>query len=281
MTSAARTSNTDSDKPVSFTEGFYNNPDKVWRVSQESEVAIKSKEIRARGLLFHILDELSTRFREAPIEKLVEVGGGSGINLRLAMERCRIKDAISIDIYEPPAQVPGIQYLKLTADRLAGVIPTGSVDAVLLIEVIEHLVDPDTAVLAIKKILKSNGVLILTTPNLSSLVNRLTLLLGYVPFNYEVSTRRAFGRPAPEYRDGQMVGHLRLFTFGAIKEFLEYHGFRVETDYTVSHPFEKPVGSAGLRFRLIVTGLNMIDRFSVRFSKRLGQQILIVARPRM
>lgn len=48
-------------------------------------------------------------------------------------------------------------------------LQSNSVDAVVLREVIEHIKEPERAVLEIKRVLKSSGRIILTTPNYTSL----------------------------------------------------------------------------------------------------------------
>jgi SAM-dependent methyltransferase len=59
-----------------------------------------------------------------------------------------------------------------------------SYDIVFLGEVLEHLYDPRTALKNCVSYLNPDGYLILTTPNLASIYNRLLLLLGYPLYNY-------------------------------------------------------------------------------------------------
>ena len=96
-------------------------------------------------------------------------------------------------------------------------------DIVFLGDVIEHLVEPDKLIIELNRVIKPNGYLILTTPNLANLINRLCLLLGYAPTNYHPS----------EYRYGTMFGvkhtswHKSVFTVPAMKDFLKSYGFDV------------------------------------------------------
>lgn len=55
-------------------------------------------------------------------------------------------------------------------------------------------------------------------------MNRILLLLGYQPTYSEVSTEVIIGQIC---KGGKPDGHLRLFTFRALMELLEYHGFKV------------------------------------------------------
>ncbi|MFE0672411.1 class I SAM-dependent methyltransferase [Streptomyces sp. NPDC058867] len=97
-----------------------------------------------------------------------------------------------------------------------------SADAVLFSEVVEHLVDPDAALDEIRRVLRPGGHLMLSTPNLAAWYNRGLLLAGVQPVFSEVSLRAIHGRPGRE-----VVGHLRLYTARALKEFVAASGFEV------------------------------------------------------
>ncbi|GAA3070621.1 class I SAM-dependent methyltransferase [Streptomyces glomeratus] len=97
-----------------------------------------------------------------------------------------------------------------------------SADAVLFSEVLEHLVDPDSALDEIRRVLRPGGHLMLSTPNLAAWYNRALLLLGVQPVFSEVSLRAIHGRPGRE-----VVGHLRLATARALREFVTAAGFQV------------------------------------------------------
>lgn len=99
---------------------------------------------------------------------------------------------------------------------------SASADAVLFSEVIEHLVDPDTALAEIHRVLRPGGHLMLSTPNLAAWYNRALLLAGVQPVFSEVSLRAIHGRPGKE-----VVGHLRLYTPRALREFVTAAGFEV------------------------------------------------------
>ncbi|MGW3938869.1 methyltransferase domain-containing protein [Streptomyces phaeochromogenes] len=99
---------------------------------------------------------------------------------------------------------------------------SASADAVLFSEVVEHLVDPDAALDEIHRILRPGGHLMLSTPNLAAWYNRALLLAGVQPVFSEVSLRAIHGRPGKE-----VVGHLRLYTARALREFVTASGFEV------------------------------------------------------
>ncbi len=101
-------------------------------------------------------------------------------------------------------------------------VADANVDAVICDDVIEHLVDPDHAAREMRRVLRPGGHLFLTTPNLAAWFNRVLLLFGAQPLFSEVSLEKVFGRMGTD-----IVGHLRLYTKRALRQFLEYHGFEI------------------------------------------------------
>ena len=126
-------------------------------------------------------------------------------------------------------------------------VADGAADAVIMSELIEHLVDPDGAVAEVRRVLRPGGSLLLSTPNLAAWYNRGLLAVGIQPVFSEVSLTGVFGRP------GRVVaGHLRLFTRRALTEFLTASGFRCVT-------------VAGARYHDVPRPLGPLDRAFCRW----------------
>ena len=86
-------------------------------------------------------------------------------------------------------------------------------DTVLALDVIEHLEDPEAAVQKIARILKPGGRVLASTGNISFIIVRIMLLLGF--FNY--------GK-----RGILDLTHKRLFTVYSFKHLFQTYGFNVE-----------------------------------------------------
>jgi ubiquinone/menaquinone biosynthesis C-methylase UbiE len=86
-------------------------------------------------------------------------------------------------------------------------------DLIFAGEVIEHLVDGDGFLKEMHRCIKDKGFLIITTPNLASLENRIKLVLGKYP-------------RWVDFRLGG-EGHVRAFTFGVLQTMLSENGFKV------------------------------------------------------
>ena len=96
-------------------------------------------------------------------------------------------------------------------------------DLVVCGDIIEHIVDVDTFLQNINEILKLNGELIITTPNLASIGRRLLLLFGKNPYIEVSYNENVNGFPA--------VGHVKYFTIKTLSTLVETYGFKV-TSYT-------------------------------------------------
>jgi len=90
-------------------------------------------------------------------------------------------------------------------------------DVIFAGEIIEHILDTESFLDEIKRVLKKDGELILTTPNTASLARRIMLLVGLNPF-FEAS----FGFPK-----NATAGHIRFYTKDLLEDFLKYKGFKV------------------------------------------------------
>lgn len=119
-------------------------------------------------------------------------------------------------------------------------LPSKTADIIVCAEIIEHLKNTDQFIQEAQRILKDDGDLIITTPNLASYLNRFLLLFGYQPYHAEVSEVESgfglgivYGVLGRSKINNKTAGHLRMFTFRALRDFVEYYGLRIEKFYPV------------------------------------------------
>lgn len=91
---------------------------------------------------------------------------------------------------------------------------------------LEHVTCWDDVLENVKNVLVNGGYFLVSMPNLGSWVNRLALLLGYQPRDLEISTKKLYG-VAPSYSYRGVVGHVKVATFKAFKEYLMDNGFEI------------------------------------------------------
>lgn len=97
-------------------------------------------------------------------------------------------------------------------------IHDSSVDIVVACQVIEHIYYGKSFVNEVKRILKANGVFILTTPNICSLKYRIAFLLGKIP---------SHAAKADMFYEDERFGHIRDFNFEEIEKLLNMFDFRI------------------------------------------------------
>lgn len=167
-------------------------------------------------------------------------------------------------------RLAGFPSLKLdvSSERL----PFGeeSFDLIIMSEVIEHLIDPDFAIREVKRVMRADAILALTTPNLSAWFNRFIILSGRQPVFTETGSEWVFGR-MPLLPRSRPVGHLHVFTRTALRDFVSYHGLEILKE--VGLPIESSMPSPGHSL------LREVDRWVSRFPS-LASEILLLLRKR-
>ena len=93
-------------------------------------------------------------------------------------------------------------------------------DLILCAELIEHLFDPEAFLKGLRKILKPNGEILITTPNFLLWTNRVRIALGYYGLR-EVFFDR---------------GHIRLFSHNGLMATLKEIGYQVTDESHLWYP---------------------------------------------
>lgn len=112
----------------------------------------------------------------------------------------------------------------LVADVESATLPYGdrSFDVILCADVLEHLHDPEAVLRRLRPLLRQDGLLLATTPNVANWAMRLSLLAG----RWRYTERGILDRT-----------HVHLFTQATLKESLGRAGYRiVSLDFTAPVP---------------------------------------------
>jgi SAM-dependent methyltransferase len=117
------------------------------------------------------------------------------------------------------------EYQHFNVEKDSFPYPDGQFDVVVFAEIIEHLLsDPCKVLREVKRVLKPNGSLILTTPNVARLENVVRIIAGaniYDPY----SGYGPYGR------------HNREFNRHELIKLLQYEGFKLDVHFTTDvHP---------------------------------------------
>jgi 2-polyprenyl-3-methyl-5-hydroxy-6-metoxy-1,4-benzoquinol methylase len=147
--------------------------------------------------------------------RLLDVGcAGGELGALCAARGWRVHGADAEPALVEAARARGVDARAVDLERAALPWPGGTFEAVVAAEVIEHVVDTDHVLAEIARVLRPGGALVITTPNLASLENRLRLLFGRYPMWMDVGVAG--------------TGHLRYYTPRMLRHQLERHGLTVE-----------------------------------------------------
>ncbi len=167
--------------------------------------------------------------KHAPaVERFLDIGCDDGRITIGIMKAIGAKEVFGVDIFEPSvqaAQQKGIKCRRLDLDKDDLPFPDNHFDAIFWGENIEHLFDPDHLLDEIFRCLSSNGICVISTPNLASLPNRIALLFGLQPYMTSVSIRHRVGRIC--YQGLPAEDHIRVFTYRALRDLVRLHDFNI------------------------------------------------------
>ncbi|WDF35478.1 class I SAM-dependent methyltransferase [Streptomyces sp. T12] len=231
---------------------------------EDPAVPVASGEDRSRRQARMLARALGPAVPERPPATVLDVGCGDGSAAAVAARVLDGHRIVGVDWSQDALRRAARRLPRVVRGQLSdGGLPfvSGSADAVLFSEVVEHLVDPDGALDELRRVLRPGGHLMLSTPNLAAWYNRALLVGGVQPVFSEVSLRRVHGRPG-----SQVVGHLRLFTARALREFVTASGFEV-------------VRLEGAPFHGVPRALRPLDRLACRLPS-LSSILLVHARRR-
>ena len=158
-------------------------------------------------------------------DSILDVGCGDG---RLLYQfRHRFSRLVGLEYSASRLAAAQVQLRGLTFEGLCGSaeamprLPTGSIDAIVSADVIEHVPDVYLAADEMFRVLRPGGVLAINTPNIAFLKKRLRLLVGRFPATSQPNE----GLGSDVMFDG---GHLHYFTYRSLTLLLQRSGFVVE-----------------------------------------------------
>ena len=117
---------------------------------------------------------------------VLDVGCGSGmLGLYLSQEKGCVVDGVDLDkdaieICRPIYRFTAVRNLE--SELLTDVFKAKEYDYIVVADVVEHLINPDHLLSELKQLIKPNGTIIFSVPNITHIAIGFELLFGY--FNY-------------------------------------------------------------------------------------------------
>lgn len=165
-------------------------------------------------------------------ERILELAAGSGLVARsllaegLACERYVASECSESRLAGLARTLsdPRVEVMALDAEALPA-SAHGAYDAILMVALIEHLVDPLRAMSRVRECLRPGGFVYLDTPNIAKLSRRLKLLAGHFPSTASRDEGLVTYDGGPV--DLHDEGHLHYFTYRSLERMLVSRcGFR-------------------------------------------------------
>jgi 2-polyprenyl-3-methyl-5-hydroxy-6-metoxy-1,4-benzoquinol methylase len=207
-------------------------------------------------------DLLRRRIRELPPGlRLLDLGAAGGQLGREVRDRCAYLAGVEADSGIPAAAREGYDDWRACDALSAGEWPQ-PFDVVVCADVLEHIASPESLLAKVRNWLRSEGLLLVSLPNIANISIRAALLLGQ--FSY--TERGILDRT-----------HLSFYTRASARRLLERGGFRVRAVEATAMPYELAVPALG-RSALLRAPLRAFARLSARaWPTMFGYQFLFEA----
>jgi len=158
-------------------------------------------------------------------DKVLDVGCGRGDILHYVQNKT--KNAYGIDISKGNIAVSKRllnKQVKLSIQDITKKTKFSNnfFDIIILTDVIEHIPDKYSLFSELKRILRKGGIIVIGTPNVVKLRNRVSFLFGRYPYTSE--NRLIIKNNKPILFDG---GHIQWFTFKTLRELANQFNFKI------------------------------------------------------
>jgi len=202
------------------------------RTKTTSKIALNNDELLSseRAVIDAINGVLASgRFE---VSEYIDLGCGNGALTYWISEIIQSKKTYGIDYLESncrDAQENGISALTLDLDRQKLPFLDSTFDFASMIEVIEHVSNKDQILKETHRILKVGGLFLVSTRNIASIINRMLLLIGQVPWSYDLSAeywidkrifqkeKAFYGHFTTQYNLNSICNHLEKIGFSIIE----------------------------------------------------------------
>jgi SAM-dependent methyltransferase len=175
--------------------------------------------------------------------KVVDLGCGMGDFTLRVKERVNARKIFGVDVWEEAlkkSKSKGIETERMDLNEKLE-FPDESFHVVVSNQVIEHLFYPSRFLGEIHRILIKGGYAIVSTENLSSWDNIISLLFGYTPFSMEFDAIKLGNPFSPHNKEkrGEYPSHVRVFSFQGLIDLFKFHSFKIEKISASGHlPFD-------------------------------------------
>ncbi len=193
-----------------------------------------------------------------PGATVLDIGCGQGYVAQEMVKKA--ERVVGVDQYVRASDDPRIEFRKWDIDAAEFPVDVSEFDQIFILDVIEHLHDPEVFMEQLREAaVRKRPEIVMTTANVAFFITRFMLFLGQ--FNY--------GRKGILDRT-----HTRLFTFRSLKELFDQTGYKLLEIQGIPAPFPKALGD-----NFVGRGFLAINEALIKVAPRLfSYQIFLRAR---
>lgn len=188
--------------------------------------------------------------------KLLDIGCSSGLSTEMVFGvNVKLLTCVGLDVSVSALRLAIVRGILCAAGDIEDSLPflTNSFDVVFAGEIIEHVIEIDSFLWEVKRCLKPGGLLVLTTPNLARLIDRIRFIIGLPP-----------KQNIPMHR--YLKYHVTPFTYASLKDSLARCGYQIES-FSSNFVYFDPTCRRELKSRL-----------AARLAPSLGGTLIVGAR---
>ena len=180
-------------------------------------------------------------------KRVLDIGCGEGYVSSVLVGD---NEVFGLEIAEPAIEEAKKKGIKAFTSNLEDIpLPDRSFDVVLALDILEHLFDPVFVLREANRVLKDEGMLIISVPNAANIYSRLIYTVtGELKDAAEISEIRS-----PEFLFSE---HIRFFSAKKIRKTLQSTGFKI----TIFHYYLQPyfVNPPYTRFNWLLRGVHLL-----------------------
>ena len=172
-------------------------------------------------------------------EAILDIGCGNGIiTMAVGSMGYQVTGIDSskktIDTAQASNNLPNVKFIVVDAGKIT--LPQGKFSAIICSEVLEHLHDPASLLMIIKKILKEDGILIVTVPNgrgprelmVTKPVQYLQKKNNFI-WKLLSSVKKLLGYTGTTVQSGaDDLSHIQFYTYATLSKLAASQGFKIE-----------------------------------------------------
>ncbi len=166
------------------------------------------------------LKKISRRYRN--LKKFIDLGCGAGEKTAVFAEFNRDVTGVDLQNYNTRYYK---QFKFIRNNFLHTKFPSASFDIVYSYDVIEHLEKPELLLGEMRRLVKKDGICIISTPNKFRLMNAPLVWLGFRKYPYCIDAR--YKDKYPEY------WHITEYSTKELKQITEKNGLKIVNHYKI------------------------------------------------